>query len=72
MVTVLLVAIAFVIVGMGIFMFLNITVADFMIAGGTLLFIISIRNILVAETKTYIVDPDIVGVVPLITGPAVY
>ncbi len=72
MVTALLVAIAFVVVGMGIFRFLNSTVADFMIAGSTLLFIISIRNILVAETKTYIVDPDSVGVVPLITGPAVY
>jgi multiple antibiotic resistance protein len=60
---------------MGIFSFLNITVADFMIAGGTLLFIISIRDILVAETKTHSVDPDSVGAVPigvpLITGPAV-
>ena len=75
MVTALLVAISFVVVGMGLFRFLNITVADFMIAGGTLLFIISIRNILVAETKTYIVDTDSVGAVPigvpLITGPAV-
>lgn len=75
MVTALAVAIAFVVVGLGIFRFLNITVADFMIAGGTLLFIISIRDILVAETKTHIVDQDSVGAVPigvpLITGPAV-
>ena len=75
MITALVVAIAFVVVGMGIFRFLNITVADFMIAGGTLLFLISIRDILVAETKTTVVDPDSVGAVPigvpLITGPAV-
>lgn len=75
MITAFVVAIAFVVVGMGIFSFLNITVADFMIAGGTLLFIISIRDILVAETKTHIVDPDSIGAVPigvpLITGPAV-
>ena len=72
MVTALLVAIAFAVVDMGIFKFLNITVADFMIAGDTLLFIISIRDILVAETKTCSVDPDSVGVVPLVTGPVVY
>lgn len=75
MVTAFLVAIAFVLVGMGLFRFLNITVADFMIAGGSLLFVISIRDILVAETRTYIADPDSVGAVPigvpLITGPAV-
>jgi len=75
MITALVVAIAFVVVGVGIFRFLNITVADFMIAGGTLLFIISIRDILVTEKKTSVVDQDSVGAVPigvpLITGPAV-
>ncbi len=75
MVTALVVAIALIAVGMWIFRFLNITVADFMIAGGTLLFIISIRDILVAEKKTSMVDQDSVGAVPigvpLITGPAV-
>ena len=70
MVTALLVAIAFVVVGMGIFKFLNITVTDLMIAGGMLLFIISIRNILVAEVAgkddlrlaadgTFFGDPDL-------------
>lgn len=75
MVTALIVALVFVFVGIGIFQFLNITVADFMIAGGTLLFIISIRDILVPDTKAYIVDQNSVGAVPigvpLITGPAV-
>jgi multiple antibiotic resistance protein len=75
MITALVVAIAFIAVGTGIFRFLNITVADFMIAGGTLLFVISIRDILAGEKKINIVDLDSVGAVPigvpLITGPAV-
>ncbi len=75
MITALVVAIAFIIVGTAIFRLLNITVADFMIAGGTLLFVISIRDILSGEKKINIVDLDSVGAVPigvpLITGPAV-
>jgi len=75
MITALVVALAFIAVGTGIFKLLNISVADFMIAGGTLLFVISIRDILAAEKKLLVVDPDSVGAVPigvpLITGPAV-
>lgn len=75
MITALAVALIFIAVGTGIFRFLNISVADFMIAGGTLLFVISIRDILAAEKKILEVDPDSVGAVPigvpLITGPAV-
>lgn len=75
MITALIVALAFVAVGTGIFKLLNISVADFMIAGGMLLFLISIRDILTAEKKLLVVDPDSVGAVPigvpLITGPAV-
>ncbi len=75
MITAIAVALAFVAVGTGIFRLLNISVADFMIAGGSLLFIISIRDILAAEKKLLEVDPDSVGAVPigvpLITGPAV-
>jgi multiple antibiotic resistance protein len=75
MVTALLVALIFVAVGTGIFRLLNISVADFMIAGGSLLFVISIRDILATEKKILEVDPDSVGAVPigvpLITGPAV-
>lgn len=75
MITALFVALAFVAVGTGIFRLLNISVADFMIAGGMLLFVISIRDILAAEKKILEVDPDSVGAVPigvpLITGPAV-
>lgn len=75
MMTALVVAIAFILLGQGIFEFLNISVGDFMIAGGTLLFIISIRDILANERKSETVDPDSIGAVPigvpLITGPAV-
>ena len=74
-VTALVVALAFIAVGTALFRFLNISVADFMVAGGILLFIISIRDILSSGEKTSAVDPDSIGVVPigvpLITGPAV-
>lgn len=75
MVTALAVALVFIAVGTGIFNFLNISVADFMIAGGTLLFGISVRDILASEKKLSDVDAESVGAVPigvpLITGPAV-
>lgn len=75
MITALAVALIFIAVGTGIFRLLNISVADFMIAGGTLLFVISLRDILFADKKLPEVDMDSVGAVPigvpLITGPAV-
>ncbi len=75
MFTALVVAIAFIALGTAIFRFLNISIADFMVAGGTLLFIISIRDILSSGEKATAVDPESIGVVPigvpLITGPAV-
>lgn len=75
MVTALIVALAFLAVGTAILMLLGISVADFMIAGGTLLFVISIRDILSVEKKPYTLDLESMGAVPigvpLITGPAV-
>jgi multiple antibiotic resistance protein len=75
MITALIVALAFIALGTLILNVLGITVADFMIAGGTLLFIISIRDILSAEGRPSPIDPDSMGAVPigvpLITGPAV-
>jgi multiple antibiotic resistance protein len=74
-ITALAVALIFIAVGTGIFKLLNISVADFMIAGGSLLFVISIRDILAADKQPAQVDPESVGAVPigvpLITGPAV-
>jgi len=75
MVTAVLVALAFITVGQGILHLLGITVNDFMIAGGILLFVISMNDLLVLEPKRRQVDGESLGVVPLgvplITGPAV-
>ncbi len=74
-ITALAVALAFIAVGTGIFRLLQIRVADFMIAGGTLLFLLSLREILLAEKGRFELDADGIGAVPigvpLITGPAV-
>jgi multiple antibiotic resistance protein len=54
---------------------IGITVSDFMIAGGLLLFVLSISDLLSVDKTQRKVDPDTVGAVPigvpLITGPAV-
>lgn len=73
--TAMVVALAFVAVGKAVFTFIGITVADFMIAGGALLFVLSIKDILTYEKQWRSVDPDSLGSVPigvpLIVGPAV-
>lgn len=70
-------AILFLLIGKWILSFIGITVADFQIAGGMLLFIISVRLLLPGASKTVLTnnhERDI-GVfplgTPLITGPAV-
>ena len=54
---------------------LNITVPDFMVAGGILLLVISLSDLLTGEKRQRLVDPETLGAVPLgvpiITGPAV-
>lgn len=71
------VAVVFMFVGRWILTFIGITIPDFQIAGGALLFIISMRLLLPGSSKTFLSnghDKD-VGVfplgTPLITGPAV-
>jgi multiple antibiotic resistance protein len=75
MITALIVALLFIAAGTAILRLLGVTVPDFMIAGGTLLFVISIRDILSTEKRSYAIDQEIIGAVPigvpLITGPAV-
>lgn len=75
MITALIVALAFIVVGTAILRLLGVSVADFMVAGGTLLFLISIKDILSTEKKSSAVDADSLGAVPigvpLISGPAV-
>ena len=73
--TAMIVALLFLIAGKAILDLLGITVADFMVAGGILLFIISISDLLSTEKSQRKIDPDSLGAVPigvpLITGPAV-
>ena len=75
MVTALVVAIVFVAIGEIILKFLGITVADFMIAGGTLLFALSLADLLSVERHHKKIDVQGLGAVPvgvpLIVGPAV-
>lgn len=73
-VTALLVALSFLLVGRLVFRWLGITFADFLVAGGAVLFILSIRDLLSFEKKIRVSEGSI-GVVPLavplIVGPAV-
>jgi multiple antibiotic resistance protein len=71
------VAILFMFIGKWVLRLIGITIADFQIAGGLLLFVISLRLLLPGATKTFLADSHDkdVGVfplgTPLITGPAV-
>ena len=72
--TALLVALSFIWVGKFIFDWLGVTISDFLVAGGAILFIISIRDLL-ASAKSQKISSETIGVVPiavpLIVGPAV-
>ena len=74
-ITAMIVAISFLVAGKALLDLLGITVADFMIAGGILLFIISISDLLSTQKRQRVVETDSLGAVPigvpLITGPAV-
>jgi multiple antibiotic resistance protein len=74
-VTAMVVSIAFVAIGEVLLRLLGITVADFMIAGGSLLFGISLTDLLTREKQHGPVDAESLGAVPvgvpLIVGPAV-
>jgi len=72
--TATLVTLAFVFAGTGLLRLLGITVADFMVAGGSLLFALSLIE-LIAPHRTTEVRSDVLGAVPLgvplLAGPAV-
>lgn len=74
LITAMAVAVAFIAFGPVLLRFLGITVADFMIAGGALLFAISLSDLLTGEKKRRQVDPESMGAVPigipLLAGPA--
>ena len=72
--TAICLAIGFIFLGQAVFRFLNITVGDFMIAGGILLFCIAITDILSPVKKRRIPSKELGSVplgTPLIVGPAV-
>ena len=73
-VTAISLAIGFIFLGRGIFNFLGITIGDFMIAGGVILFCIAIIDIINPSKKRRIPSSEL-GIVPLgtplIVGPAV-
>ena len=72
--TALVVALVFLWVGNWVFWILGITISDFLVAGGAILFILSIRDLLSLQKGPVPFDASI-GVVPLavplIVGPAV-
>jgi multiple antibiotic resistance protein len=74
-ITAVIVAMLFLIGGKAILDLLGITVSDFMIAGGVLLFVISMSDLIANDKIQVKIDPESVGAVPigvpLITGPAV-
>jgi multiple antibiotic resistance protein len=73
--TATLLAVSFIFLGKAIFNFLGITMADFMIAGGVILFCLSMVDLLGQESPTRKVKNMEIGAVPigtpLIVGPAV-
>ena len=75
MLTASVVALLFLYAGEALFGLLDITQADFMVAGGALLFVISLSDILSGQKRQRQVEPDTLGAVPLgvplIVGPAV-
>jgi multiple antibiotic resistance protein len=70
-----IIAVAFLVFGPALLAFLGITVPDFMIAGGILLLVISLNDLLTGEKRQRQADIESLGAVPLgiplITGPAV-
>lgn len=69
-----LLAFSFVFLGKWVFKLLSISVGDFMVAGGVILFIISVNDILNPTKKRNIPSKDLGAVpigTPLIVGPAV-
>jgi multiple antibiotic resistance protein len=73
--TALAVALVFLGLGKVILRYLGITIADFMVAGGALLFVLALSDLLAVEKRQRRVDPESLGAVPLgvplIVGPAV-
>lgn len=77
LITAVLLGLAFIVIGKGIFIFMGITVNDFLIAGGLILFLLGAKELVVGkmfEIKASAGD-NVMGIVPLgtplVVGPAV-
>jgi len=74
--TALAVSLIFLFTGKFILKYLGVSVGDFMIAGGVLLFIFSISDLLAVDKRELATDPESVGAVPigvpLVAGPALF
>jgi multiple antibiotic resistance protein len=74
MITALCLAVSFILVGKAVFKLLGITIGDFMIAGGAILFCIAIIDIMNPIKKRHLPTGELGAVplgTPLIVGPAV-
>ncbi len=75
LITASIVAIAFLLGGPLLLELVGVGVSDFMVAGGILLLVISLSDLLTGEKRQRVVDAETVGAVPigvpLISGPAV-
>lgn len=74
MITAILLATGFIFLGKALFGFLGITIADFMIAGGAVLFSIAILDIVGTHKSRHTLNTELAAVplgTPLIVGPAV-
>jgi multiple antibiotic resistance protein len=75
LITASIVAVAFLLGGSLILRLVGVGVSDFMVAGGVLLLVLSLSDLLTGEKRQQAIDAETVGAVPigvpLITGPAV-
>lgn len=73
--TAFVVGLVFILVGPAVLRLVGVSVADFMVAGGLLLLVLSLADILTGEKRLRQVDPATIGAVPLgvpmLVGPAV-
>jgi len=73
-ITALCISISFMFVGKALFKAIGVTISDFMIAGGSLLFIIAVIDLIAGERREKILSHNVGAVplgTPLIVGPAV-
>lgn len=73
--TAISVVVAFVFIGQMILQFVGVTISDFMVAGGTMLFIVAMTDLFATDKGRPPLDPESLGAVPLgvplTVGPAV-